>query len=277
MFARVKVAAISREPIIFDMAGDADRLEADFRDAAANGAQLAVGQEGALGGNTFPHVLFNAVPAERVREIAITLRSPWIDRFRDLAREIGMCLVFGFTEKVGKEVYNAAIFIDHTGNICGKHRKMLCARGHHKDWWFQRMGKQARAFDTPFGRCGILICNDRHIPELTRIMVLDGARYLLIPTFGSKALKSDDNVLARSRENGVPVVQANVGRTLIVSKGEIVAQQRKNKTITYGEIDIPVVPSPRNRNAQEKEFLAWRKEEHARRFQTKLKGVNPVK
>ena len=47
---RVRVAAISFVPVKLDLAGNADRLEQAFRQAAAGGAKLAVAPEGALDG-----------------------------------------------------------------------------------------------------------------------------------------------------------------------------------------------------------------------------------
>ena len=44
--------------------------------------------------------------------------------------------------------------------------KMQFAEGYDKSWYFNRPGKKIRAFDTPLGRCGMLICNDRWNPLL---------------------------------------------------------------------------------------------------------------
>ena len=129
----------------------------------------------------------------------------------------------------------------------------------------------SRAFSTPFGRCGMMICNDRWNSDLARIPVLDGARYLLIPSFGSRSKKQDLAVLARARENGVAIVEANVGVTLIISKGEVVKLSRKEDTITYGSIDVPLPPSRQSRNIHEGEFLEWRSEEMPKRRLKRVK------
>ncbi len=144
---------------------------------------------------------------------------------------------------------------------------MQFAEGYHESWWFNRLGARSRAFATPFGRCGVLICNDRWNPEIARIPVLDGARYLLIPSYGSRAREQDRAVLARARENGVPIVEANVGVTLIVSKGEVVACERRVDAVTVATIEIPAAPSTANRDRQEGQFLRWRAEEMAQRYE----------
>jgi len=266
---KVRVAAISFVPVKFDLKRNAAELERLFREAAAGGARLAVAPEGVLEGYVVNEIIEGAAPEARMRDVAIPIDDPVIARFRRLAAELKMCLVFGFAERIGEDVFNCAVFIDHTGEIRGKYHKMQLAEGYDEAWWFNRLGSSSRAFDTPFGRAGILICNDRWNPDLARIPVLDGARFLIIPSFGTKTPGQDDAVLSRARENGVPIVEANVGVTLIVDRGEIAAVDRRETAITFGEITIPaaVRVSPTERDRLERAFLEWRKEEMARRLE----------
>ncbi|MEE3258364.1 MAG: carbon-nitrogen hydrolase family protein [Candidatus Latescibacterota bacterium] len=267
MFERVDVAAISFVPEKFDLEQNADRLEEMFRKAAKGGAQLALAPEGVLEGYVVMEIIEGRVQAEAMRAVAVSTRGAMMERFRALARELDMCLAFGLAEKAGKDVYNCAVFIDHTGRLCGKYHKMQLAEGYHSSWWFNRLGKQSRAFSTPFGRCGFLICNDRWNPDIARMPVLDGAQYLLIPSYGSRSKEQDRNVLARGRENGVPIVEANVGVTMAVSKGEVVALSRKETTITFATIEVPAVPSRTNRDEHEGRLLDWRRKEMRKRYQ----------
>lgn len=268
MFREVKVAAISFVPKRFDLAGNADRLEAKFREAARRGAQLALGPEGVLEGYVTNEIVYERQPSERMLDVAITTRHPLFRRFRVLARELRMCLAFGFAERRDDGVYNCAAFLDHRGRLCGKYYKMQLAEGYHASWWYNRLGTSSRTFDTPFGRCGVMICNDRWNADLARIAALDGAQYLLIPSYGSTSDHQDAAVLARARENGLPIVEANVGVTLIISKGEIVKVSRKKTAVTIGTIAIPAAPSARTRDAQERAFLAWRRQEMPKRYQS---------
>jgi predicted amidohydrolase len=276
MFQDVKVAAISFKPKKMDMKSNADRLESMFREAAAGGAQLAVGPEGVLEGYVVNEIVDGHLAAQRMNEVALTMRSAVIQRFRELARELEMCLVFGLAERLGRNVYNCAVFLDQQGRLCGKYHKMQLAEGSHRSWWWNRLGKNSRAFNTPFGRAGMLICNDRWNADIARIPVLDGARYLLIPSFGSCSRDQDEAVLARARENGVPIVEANVGVTLIISKGEIVALSRQQTAVTHATIAVPAATSTRNRDAHEKGFFAWRKKEMALRYANRMKKLRAL-
>ena len=273
MFQEVTAAAISFVPEKFGLQGNADRLEEMFRKAAAGGAQLAVAPEGVLEGYVVSPIISGEQPAERMKEVALTMRSPVIGRFRELARELKICLAFGLAERIGRNVFNCALFIDQTGRIRGKYHKMQLAEGSHRSWWFNRLGKKSRACNTPFGRCGFLICNDRWNTDIARIPVLDGAQYLLIPSFGSRSKEQDKAVLARARENGVPIVEANVGVTLIVSKGEIVSLSRRETAVTFGTIEVPAAVSPANRDRHERAFLRWRKSEMPRRYASYMKRI----
>ena len=270
MFRQLKIAAISFTPKKFDLASNANRLERYFRMAAKRGAQLALAPEAILDGYPVTDVQKGIIPAACMRDAAITVRDPLIVRFKDLARRLNMCIAFGFAESVRQEIYNCTIFIDHRGRLRGKYHKMQLAEGHDPDQWYNRMGEHSRAFDTPFGRCGFMICNDRWNADLARIAVLDGARYILIPSYGSKSAAQDQAVVAIARQNGVAVLEANVGLLLAVSKGEIVKRVKKNTAIMVTTIDIPAAPSEKNRDVQEKQFVAWRKTEMPKRYRRRL-------
>ena len=44
-----------------------------------------------------------------------------------------------------------------------------------------------KVFDTPFGKVGIVICFDRHLPESIRTCTLKGAQLIIIPTANTLA------------------------------------------------------------------------------------------
>jgi N-carbamoylputrescine amidase len=272
----VRIASISFVPTKFDLQRNSDQLEQLFRQAAAGGAKIAVAPEGALEGYVVNEIIEGRAPQSRMRDVAIPIGHPVIERFRRLAAELGICLIFGFAERVDDDVFNCAVFIDGTGTIRGKQHKMQLAEGYDEAWWFNRLGAASRAFDTPYGRAGILICNDRWNPDLARILVLDGARFLLIPSYGSKSSDQDQAVLSRARENSVPVVEANVGVTLVVDKGEIVSIDRNDATVTFGEITIPAATGvdAAERDRVERRFLEWRTQEMSRRLEKTREKVN---
>ncbi len=286
MALEVKVAAISLgtygSGTKNDLQKNADKLESLFREAKKQGAQLAVAQEGAIDGY-IGHSIFlwdYTNPPHVFYETAIYIDDPIIKQFRNLAEELDMCLVFGFAEKIDNDVYNTAIFIDNKGEIAGKYHKMQGgdlvrapehvlekSKGKYPSKWYYHPGTENRAFDTPFGRCGMLICNDGWNPALARIAVLDGARYLLMCAKGGLAESYTAAAVARARENGVPVVKANYGICEIISEGEMVAMQKATsgdassaEIMLVDTIAISPLPSRENRDAQERAFLEGRRQ-----------------
>ena len=75
---------------------------------------------------------------------------------------------------------------------------------------------------------------------VARALALDGARLILIPTYGSRTRIQNGFVMARARENGVAVVQANRGMNMMVSKGEMVAYKWGMDQITVVDVEVPV-------------------------------------
>ncbi len=273
MYESVKVAAISYRPVKWDRAVNADRMEELFVEAARDKPRMILITEGALEGYVVMEVVEGRASAEDLLEVAEPIDGPYIRRFQKLARTLNTCLAFGFAERIGDEAFNCALFLDQDGEICGRYHKVQLAEGTHSSWNFNRIGHKLRAFDTPIGRVGFVICNDRWNPDIVRALVLDGARIILIPSYGSKTKEQNQAVLARARENGVPIVEANVGMNLIISKGEICAYQWGNDQITHGVIEIPAAPSAEAARQAEQDYLAVQTPEMERRYQSTLERV----
>ena len=277
MYNSVKVATISLKPAKWDKAANADKMEAFFVKAAKAKPQVILTTEGVLEGYVVMDVIYHPEKAEAMLEIAEPLDGPYVRRFQHLAKNLKTCLCFGFAERLGNDVYNCGVFIDDNGEICGKYHKTQLAEGAHPSWNFNRIGSTLRAFDTPVGRAGIVICNDRWNPLITRTLVLDGASLILIPSYGSKSKEQNETVLARARENGVPIVEANVGMNLIISKGEIVTYKWGNDQISSGVIDIPISPSPEMARFSEQEYLKSQGPEMEKRYEKTQESVSKRK
>jgi hypothetical protein len=122
-----------------------------------------------------------------------------------------------------------------------------------------------------------MICNDRWNPLLAKVPALDGAQFLVIPSFGSTSKSQDEAVWARGVENGLPVIEANVGVSLLVSENKIAVVRREREGITLGDIKIP----PRReineaaRDQVEQVFLAWRESEMPARLARYLSNLDP--
>lgn len=85
--------------------------------------------------------------------------------------------------------YDASIFIDNNGNIIGTSKMVHIAqaKNFYEQDYYTPSDDGFKVFDTPFGKVGIVICYDRHLPESIRTVTLMGADLIIIPTANTKA------------------------------------------------------------------------------------------
>lgn len=79
-----------------------------------------------------------------------------------IARQYNMYIICPIHEQVDTTHYNTAVLIDRNGDIAGYYRKVFVFWGENVHC--SREG--VKAFDTDFGRIGILTCFDLNFPEL---------------------------------------------------------------------------------------------------------------
>ena len=183
-FAGVKIATLSYIPVKWDKDANLKTIEKLAREAASNGAQILITPEGGLEGYLIDELL-NSPEREKwepkFREIAEPVDGPSLMKVRNLARELGTDLVLGFLERDGKILYNSCAWINPKGDIVHVHRKTQLAENYF-DPEYYHPGFEIKAFDTRFGRIGMLICFERQMPEVSTVLALDGARILINPS-----------------------------------------------------------------------------------------------
>jgi predicted amidohydrolase len=146
----MKAALAQIAPHLADVPANLALHERAARDAAAAGAELVVFPELSLTG----YLLFEAVP-----EVATTLDGPVMRELRAMSRIAA--LVVGFVEEApGGRFFNSAAFLDG-GELVHVHRKIfLPSHGVFDEGRYFAQGERIRAFDTRFGRVGMLVCRD---------------------------------------------------------------------------------------------------------------------
>lgn len=77
-----------------------------------------------------------------------------------LAREYGIFIVCGLTERKADQLYNTAILINDGGQILLKHRKINLLSGIEEMY---SVGEAVRVVDTKYGKIGVSICADNLI------------------------------------------------------------------------------------------------------------------
>lgn len=113
-----------------------------------------------------------------VPEVARRLDSPEIRRLVELSRRISIAV--GFVEETSDyRFFNSALYLED-GAILHLHRKVyLPTYGLFDEQRYLARGEQFRAFDTKFGRMGMLICEDMWHLSASYILAMDGATTLV--------------------------------------------------------------------------------------------------
>lgn len=146
---RVALAQISS--YLGDLPRNIDKHREIIKDAVSQKADLIIFPELSITGYLLQDL---------VQEVAIRNEdNPVIEQFKDLSRDIA--IIAGYVEEGDKGIYyNSASFF-FKGEIVHTHRKLyLPTFGIFEEKKFFSEGKELRAFDTPFGRVGLLICRD---------------------------------------------------------------------------------------------------------------------
>src|SRR5437763_14855092 len=133
-FETVRVAAIQATPVILDAEASTDKATGLLRQAADDGAQLAVLPETFIPlypSNAWAHVAsrFGGLDAlwDRLWDNAVDVPGPLIDRLAAVCAERGIWCVIGVNERETERpgtLYNAMVTIGPEG-IAGKHRKLM--------------------------------------------------------------------------------------------------------------------------------------------------------
>jgi predicted amidohydrolase len=105
----------------------------------------------------------------------------YVKHFQALAVKYALDIVPGsIIEGDETGLYNTAYYIDRSGEILGRYRKVNL-------WLSERSyvdpGRQAVVCKTRFGKIGLAICWDLAFPELFRAMLAEGAEMVLCPSY----------------------------------------------------------------------------------------------
>ena len=163
-----RVAAVSMNGRLGEPARILDEIDGWCGRAAAEGADLVLFPELAIHGHCTPNT---AALAEAVPD------GPSVTRLARLARQYGLILSVGLSERERDLVYNTQVLVGAGGYI-GKQRKLHLSRD---EILFYAGGRDLPVFDVGFCKVGIAICYDNEFPEIPRILALRSAEVLLMP------------------------------------------------------------------------------------------------
>lgn len=169
----VRVAAVQMDPAIGAVEANTRAVTKALALCADRGARLVVFPECTLTGYCFSS-------AQEAAEAAVERESRWI---RDIARAAAArdaYAVVGYMERTATGVANAVSILGAEG-VAGHYRKTHLP--HLGGDRFVEPGANPFTVHTVLGlRIGLLVCYDASFPEASRLLALQGADLLLLPT-----------------------------------------------------------------------------------------------
>lgn len=239
----MKIAGIQMDVVFAEPATNLRNIAASIERAADHGARLVVFPECALTGYCFSSL-------EEAKPFAEPLPGPSTMQLAEVCGRVQTHCVVGLLEAAGDSVFNACVLIGPEG-IIGTYRKIHLP--------YLGVDRFVTPGDRPFQvhevdgvRIGMNICYDCSFPESSRVMMLDGADLIVLPTNwppGARCL-ADYIVNVRSMENCVYYMAVNrigtergfpfIGKSRICDPdGGILADApHEEAAVLYAELDV---------------------------------------
>lgn len=201
-------------------------------------------------------------------ENAVSIPDEATTQLCQAAKEAQVNVVIGMSERNSEasnaSLYNAMLYIDETGHILGKHRKLIPTAG-ERTVWAQGDGSTLAAYQTSVGVLGGLICWENYMPLARHTVFAQGTQMYVMPTWDRGDLWQA-TLRHIAREGGTFVISCcmplhiddipdhlefktlyapdtqwiNSGRSCIVSpSGDIIAGPLEEKeAILYAEVNL---------------------------------------
>ncbi len=189
-FPTVRVAAIQATPRILDAEGTIEKAAGLLREAAAQGAQLAVFPEAFV--SLFPSSAWAAGAAsfagwdelwERLWANSVEIPGPLVEHLVEVCAELEMQCAIGVNERELERpgsLYNTLLLLGPEG-VLSRHRKLMPTQ-HERVFHGVGAGDDLGVAETPLGRIGGLICWENRMPLARYELYRQGPQIWLAPT-----------------------------------------------------------------------------------------------
>ncbi len=239
----IKIASVQMGVELKDPEANLARMVDLIQEATSEGAQIIVFPECVVTG-------YCLESREEAAEVAQPIPGPATERITACLQDLDETYVaFGLVEQDGDQLFNAVQVVGPTG-LMGSYRKVhLPYVG--LDRWIDPGDRPFEIIETPLVKLGINICYDGGFPEPSRVLTLQGAELIILPTNWPEGAENFARhvINARALENTVYYLSADrVGtergtRFIGLSKicglnGNTLAEAgEEEETILYATID----------------------------------------
>lgn len=122
---------------------------------------------------------YNFQSKKELQERCLQLDSPLIKDWTKIAKENNIVIIAGLAIKAEGELWNASIIIDQDG-LLGWYAKVHLFGDEPK--YFKAGNEQPLVVNTHYGRIATMVCYDIEFTEWMRLVMLQGAQILALPT-----------------------------------------------------------------------------------------------
>jgi aliphatic nitrilase len=221
-----KVAAVQAAPEFMNLDAGIDTAIALIAQAADHGARLIAFPECWLPG--YPWWIWLGTAAENLRYFAdyhnncLVRDSEEMQRLQDTAREHGIFVSMGASERDHGSLYIAQFLIDDAGQMVQARRKLKPTHA-ERTVFGDGDGSDIDVFDTELGRVGQLSCWE-HLQPLTKYAMYSLHEQLHIAAWPSFSCYPEAYALGPQLNNSVAQVYAAEGQCYVVAPCATVSQ-----------------------------------------------------
>jgi nitrilase len=190
-----KAASVQTAPVFLNKKSSTEKACELILEAGKNGVKLIVFPEAFVSG--YPDWVWlvpagqKAVINEMYRELwssAVTVPDESTGRLCKAAKDASAYVAIGINERNNEasnaSIFNTLLYIDRSGKILGKHRKLIPTGG-ERLMWSPGDGSTLVSYDTKLGKLGGLICWENYMPLARNAMYTAGVQLYVAPTWDS--------------------------------------------------------------------------------------------
>ncbi|WP_425802976.1 carbon-nitrogen hydrolase family protein [Desulfitobacterium sp. Sab5] len=197
----------------------------------------------------------------------------FIQRMTEKSRELGIISSPNLYLKEGNAYYDASLMISASGELQGISKMVHISQSQYfyEQDYYTPSDDGFKVYESPFGKIGIVICFDRHLPESVRTCAALGADLILIPTAnieGEPLELFEWEIRVQAMQSSVFIAMCNrvgmedhmnfIGQSIVIDpNGNIMAKADGSEQILYADIDLHQSSTVRN----EKPYFRLRRTE----------------
>ena len=212
----VRAAAVQMSPVLYSREGTVEKVVDKIAQLGRHDVEFATFPETIV--PYYPYFSFVQRPfelnAEHLRLIdqAVGIPSPEVDAIADAARQAGIVVSIGVTERDGGTLYNTQLLFDADGTLLQRRRKIL-PTFHERMIWGRGDASGLTAVDSTVGRIGQLACWEHYYPLARYALIADGEQIhsaMWPGSFGGPLFAEQTEISVRNHalESGSFVVNA---------------------------------------------------------------------